>query len=309
MSGTADGASRIRPACRLAVLVVVAIAMATAGCGSGVRGSSPPTEPTNPTPHQVLSEGAPIGSPPIREDITEAQRRIANTIDSGDCERINALYTLASVETEIDDSCETLKTLGRSRVSGLASYGAQAGVVGYTTRDGPASMILVRDSDGLFHIALVASHQTPTTVGTPFAKPFDAVAGAAVEALRRRDCDGFLTVANRESGIGALPRWQACLAVEVDPVQSGLFDTPDARPRRLGGNGFFAFYGLDTDNAYFTIVLAKRDLASGSDQSSGAAPHQYSYLASYLTNTRGAAPAESRPDQSSSATRGASRLK
>jgi hypothetical protein len=230
-----------------------------------------------------------IAPPPIREGLAEAQSRIANTIASGDCDRINALY--ASVESQTDESCETLITLEQSAASGAQAYGNRAGVVDYSTEPEAATMVLVRDSDGLFHIAFVASEESSPTVNTPLAKGADAVAAAAVEAMRAKDCEGFLRVANRAGGIGALPKELACRAIEVDPIQAGLFNAPDARPRRLGGNAHFAFYGLSTPDSYFTIVLAKSDdSVSGQNQPSGAASSQYRYVASYETNSQGTAP-------------------
>lgn len=279
-----------RPTRKAAVPLLIAIAIAAAGCGSSTRQSSVPAQPTA---HQILSAERSIAPPPIKEGIAEAQSRIADTIASGDCERIKALYTLASVENQTDEACAILATLGQSTPSGAQAYGNQAGVVEYSIEPEAASMVLVRDSDGLFHIAFVASQEASGTVNTPLAETADTVAGAAVEALRARDCEAFLRVANREGGIGALPEALACRAIEVDPIQAGLFDAPDARPRRLGGNAHFAFYGLGTPDSYFTIVLAKSgDSDSGQSQSSGVASSEYGYVASYPTNTQGAAPVQ-----------------
>ena len=292
MSAIAGSVCSSRATRQLVVGALAAFAIATAGCGSSPSQSNAPGPPASPTLHQVLSLGAPVGPPPAEESITEARRRIGKTIASGDCKSINALYTLANIATKTDQDCSTLMTLGGSRPSGAASYGEQGGVLDYSTEDGPASIILVRDSDGLFRIAFVAAHESPATVKTPLAKGSDAIANAAVAAVRKEDCDGFLRVANREGGIGALPRAAACRKIASDPLQPGLFNSPRARPKRLGGNGVFAFYGLDTPSSYFTIVLARTgDSDSGPAQSSGGASSRYSYVASYRTNRPGAAPA------------------
>jgi hypothetical protein len=108
-------------------------------------------------------------------------------------------------------------------------------------------------------------------------------------AVRANDCDEFLANADSAGGVGALPNKQACQQMATDPIRQAQFDGPAIEPMRLGGNGQFAFYSLDGPSVHVTMVLAQSDPGTGVQQSPRAAPDQYGYVASYVTNTQAGA--------------------
>jgi hypothetical protein len=278
----------VRPAQRswIGRFAPVLLAVLVVGCGS-TPSDSTPTTPIGPTPSYVTSErGKPIGPPPKEESIADAERRLTATAASGDCERINDLAPLSIVDyvDDTEEYCSSIESLAEFEVSDIAAYQGLGGVIDYSGEgeDQMVSAILVRDSDGLFHVAFPASTGTPT-VGTPFATQFDAAANRAVKALGERDCEAFLKVANRESGIGSTDATEACISGEAIEIAAAVFGSRKPRPVRLGGNGYFAFYGLDSPEVYLTIVERRTTEPQTADESS--AP-KYVYVASYVTNRR-----------------------
>jgi hypothetical protein len=237
----------------------------------------------------VLAAGRDVGPPPIKENLTQAERRIAGTVASGDCDQIKALFVLSVVDDQPDQSCETLRTVEGARLSGAMRYSDQAAVLDYSTAPEASSIVLLRDADGLLRIAFVAPHSRPTTVDTPLGKSADRIADAVVAAIRVNDCAEFVANANSAGGVGALPDRQACLQMATDPIRQAQFDGSATKPVRLGGNGQFAFYALDGNGVHATMVLAKADPGAGIQESPRAAPDQYGYVGSYVTNTQSGA--------------------
>lgn len=265
------------------LVAALAVAGALAGCGSSSSGSpsAGSNGPSQATPYQVVSVGKPIGPPPDRESLRAAQQRIAAVAATGDCSRVADLFTIGSASGESAASCELITSIGAKKPAGMEAYGKQVGVIDYATPTRGATLVMVRQADGLLHIAFPAAHGTAPTAGTPLGKGSDAVAASAAKALHSHDCDGFLAVADPNAGIGALGKRVACFLFVNDPVQIATFDAPQARLHPLGGNAFFAFYELDTPRSYVLAVLA-RGLSSGGGASGASGP--YRYVASYPTD-------------------------
>lgn len=269
----------------LPLIVAIAAAAGLAGCGDS--SSSTPSAsfgPSQPTPYQVVSVGKPIGPPPDRENIKAAQRRIAAAAASGDCDRIADLYTIGSASGRTPQACDLITQIGAIAPTGVEEYGNEAGVIDYATPSRGATLVMLRQADGLLHIAFTASHGTVPAAGTPLGEGADAAAASAVEVIHAGDCDGFLELAYRGGGIGVLKKPEVCYVLVNDPIHGATFNSPDARPRRLGGNQFFAFYDLNTPGAYVLTVLARAGLAAGVDGSGGTATGPYRYVASFSTD-------------------------
>jgi hypothetical protein len=261
------------------VAFVPLIAALVIGCGSD---SSNTLTPVGASPADVLKEQVkPVGPPPNEESIFEAKERLTAAIASGDCERIDSLAPLAVPDSR--EYCESVKQLAQYEFSAIAEYGDLAGVMDFSAEGRVLSAILIRDSDGLFHLAFVAGSASPT-VGTPFAHQFVATADSAVKDLRERDCDAFRRVASPQGGIGSISATQACLSGEAIDIGEATFGSHRVRPRLLGGNSQYAFFGLNSPQIYVTIVEA-RNPESETDGSTGGAS-EYVYVASYLTNRR-----------------------
>jgi hypothetical protein len=266
-----------------AVALVAATALASCGSGSTTTGTL---------------AGGPAGRPgppPVRETIDEAQARFAETLSSGDCNKINALAPLATgSQLDTEQRCQGLQSVGKLGVSGAASYGDLAGVIDYSAGDHVITAVLVRDSDGLFHLAFTNPFNPSPTVGTPLAKQFNSEVRAGVEALKNKDCEAFLKVANRRLGVGALSQQEACKAVQENIFPRLLAGERKVHLKPLGGNGSYAFYGLDTPSVYFTIVAAKESphlpasLRSAGVSSLPPGAATYGYVQAYATNRAGA---------------------
>jgi hypothetical protein len=269
----------------LALIVALSATAVLAGCGGGGdsgSASSGPAGPSQATPYQVVSVGKPVGPPPDREDITAAQRRIASVAASGDCNRIADLYTTGSASGKTQQACALITQIGATTPTGTESYGNEAGVIDYATLSRGATLVLLRQADGLLHIAFSVPHDRSPSAGTPIGKGADAVAARAVKVLHDGNCDSFLGLAYREAGVGLLGKPEACYVLANDPIHGTTFNAPDARPQLLGGNQYFAFYDLNTPQAYVLMVLARNGLQA--NQPGGPASGPYRYLTSFSTD-------------------------
>src|SRR6188472_2554645 len=128
--------NRAIPASVLVLIAALGAVAGLAGCGnsgSGGSGGSGSFGPSQPTPYQVVSAGKPIGPPPDRETIDEAQRRIAEVAASGDCNRIADLYTIGSASGTTPQACQLITQIGATNPAGIEAYGNEGGVIDYST--------------------------------------------------------------------------------------------------------------------------------------------------------------------------------
>jgi hypothetical protein len=279
----------VRRATLAAWVAVIASALALAACGSGSSGQSDSTSKKE----AEAGKGPARGSPPQRETIADAQRRIAGALATGNCHQINALApVVTAAASATPDHCQSLKNLANLVVGGAASYGGLGGVIDYRTTDGVVSAVLVRDLDGLFHVAFLNPYNVDPSVGTALARPFDSAARRAVDALRANDCQAFLSVAYRRFGEGGLPEPAACQAFEANGLGPILRKNRRARPVPLGGNDSYAFYGLNTSIGFFTIIEARESDSVPPSLAKVAIPlpagsPAYGWVQAYLTKPAG----------------------
>jgi hypothetical protein len=283
----AGARSKARGPVRALPVALLVVAVCIAGCGGGDSPAS--TGGQLPVP-DLSSRGA----PPANETFEEARTRIDNVIRTGNCGEINALSLLTTAAAgDSGELCRSLQAVAGLKALGAADYGDQAGVIDFAAGDHVLSMVVLRDSDGLFHVAFVSPFNGQTTINTPLATGFHAAAGRAVAAIRDRDCAGFLAVANRRLGPGTLPPAQACDAVTAPGGLSDLLKgSPKTKPISLGGNGFYAFYAVPTRTAFLALVMAKEtnavppSIASTSRPLPRGAP-RYGYVQAYQTGPAG----------------------
>jgi hypothetical protein len=235
---------------------VVMLALFAAGCsGSGAPDDSD-TQPAS-APAPAATGQKPPGPPAISETIDAAVRRIDDVVSSGDCEQIGALNPLTRPKMANPSRCEVLKGLAGLQVKRAAAYGGVAGVVDYVRGDRIVSVLLVGDRDGLFHVAYIDAFRGTPSVGTERVSDLDSAAERAVRALRQHDCAAFLEAAYRRFGFAGGTDAEVCERVKVNPL-AGLEPRGQARLERLGGNGHYAFYGLDTPSSYLTLITAQQ---------------------------------------------------
>jgi hypothetical protein len=270
----------------VALALGAALALTACGGGGGTTGSTS-------AKRGHAARPAPRGAPPQRESVGDAQRRIAGALATGNCTEIDKLAPLEGAAAYATPAyCQSLQNLANLEVGGAAAYRGLGGVIDYKTTDGVVSAILIRDSDGLFHVAFLNPFNTQASVGSPPARPFDAAARRGVEALRSGDCQAFLSVAYRRFGEGGLPEPSACQAVQSSGFGTILRGEGRVRPIPFGGNGSYAFYGLNTSIGFFTIVEAKESDSVPDSLGNAAVPlpagaPTYGFVQAYLTKPSG----------------------
>jgi hypothetical protein len=222
--------------------------------------------------------------------VVDAQRRIAGALATGDCDAINALAPLEQATTLVKaNQCRSMKNLTNLEVGGSASYGALGGVIDYKTTDGVVTAVLIRDADGLFHVAFLNPFNRKPSVGTRLASGFASTAAGAVRTLRGNDCEAFLGFSLRRFGDGGLPEPDACNVVRTSRFSTALRESKKARPIPSGGNADYAFYGMPTRAGFFTLVEAKESDSVPPSVAPEAVPlppgaPRYGLVHAYLTN-------------------------
>ncbi len=260
----------------------------SSGGGGGGSGQAQTSQPASGAPAQ-------LGPAKPKESIDAARTRINETLSSGDCDRIAKLNPLSRPALDNPKRCAALKRLASLKATGVAAYPG-GGIIDYAVGPRTLAAILVVDSDGLYHIALLDPFVGKPSVGTPFAPQFDAAARKVATALAHRDCQGFLAVASRQIGPGTLNRKQLC------PLPKNPFSVigdrfPSAKPQRLGGNADFAFYSYGTAGVNYTLLFA-RESNEGLPPTLPKVPKgaaTYAYLMAYPTNTKQAGGSSTTP--------------
>jgi hypothetical protein len=300
-------ATSIRPAwiSRSRIALALAATAATAilvGCGSGAGSSSPSTGPgssgsasTGSTSTSAATHHAkPVGPPPQKESLADAAKRIASTVASGDCAKINALDVKTpnhASQQKLQKSCAKLKKRLGKKPSKMQSFKGLAGVFDYAGKKRHSTAVLVRGADGLYHFAFISRFVDGPTVGTPFAPKYNQVAKTAFAALKTKNCDAFLKVAYVVTGPASKGRQKVCPRFSKNIVAKTVEKTPSATPKLIGGNRYFAFYGVN-GKTYLTLVLARQ---SPSQRPPGTKPgklvvpkgaSEYAYVDAFATNEK-----------------------
>jgi hypothetical protein len=168
-------------------------------------------------------------------------------------------------------------------VAGDAEYENQAAVVDYDTGPAFATTVLIRDDDGLYHLAILDFTVEKPATQTKFDKAaFDKAANEAIAAVRERsDCDRYLAILDRQFGLGSASEPEICPKLERDSnlFANAVASDREAKPELIGGDGTWAFYGLSTAFGYYTLVFAYQP---PSPVHPDAAP--YAFVDAYLTN-------------------------
>ena len=227
------------------------------------------------------ASGKVVLPPEPRESISQAADRIGATIFSNDCADINRLTALSRPY----DACKGLEALSGTQISAIASYGDGGGVIAFGSAESLRNAILIVDSDGRYHIPLVDPFTNAQSVGTSFASQFDAAAQDTVKAMRERDCEAFKRVALVRFGSGSAPD-QVCTFLDSSALTQFLAANPHAKPVRLGGNKYYAFYAVSGSDANFTMVMA-REASTGVAPGTPALPEgapEYGFVDAYQTN-------------------------
>ena len=199
-----------------------------------------------------------MGPPPVDETVDDAVKRIEEILGSGDCGKINELNPLGRPALATEQRCEVLKRLEGLEVVDAQQFGKLGGIIGYQRGVSTLNAILVRDSDGLLHIATIDPFTGESATAGEFETKFKQVAEQGTVALAERDCEGFLEVAYRRFGIGGGDDGEVCDRVENNVVAVLLERGGDPKPVDLDGGGSYAFFGVDTPASYITLIAARQ---------------------------------------------------
>ena len=194
--------------------------------------------------------------PPVKESIDEAIVRIEDALASGDCNKINELNPLGRPGLATKQRCEVLRRLTDLKVTGAEQYGRLGAVVGFERGLQTLNAVMLRDSDGLLHIALIEALTGKAATKGELARQFEAVADDGVSALADRDCAAFIDVAYKGFGIGSSPEDEVCPRVEDNVVAALLESGGEDEPVELAGSSTYAFFGLRTPASFITLIAA-----------------------------------------------------
>jgi hypothetical protein len=259
----------------LAGALALALVSVLSGCGGGDSDTT--------TAQQNL------GPPKASEDVDQAEKRIAKTLASGDCKRINELNPPSRPSLNTKQRCTYLRRLAGLEAVGARAYGDDAAVIDYALGARTYSAILIRDEEGLFHIAFFNPFGVDKAVGTKYAEAFDSTARRTLAALKDRDCKAFEEVAFVRFGLGSQDDQTICDYVENNPIANQLEDFPDAEFKAAGGNADYAFYTLATPATRWIMVFAREADRAGQPAALDLPPEAptYGYVGAYLTGSRG----------------------
>lgn len=234
-------------------LAAIVVGISVGGCAE----SDAPSETEEPSEPPRAERSQAPGPPAMTETVEEATARIEQVLSSGDCEQVNALNPLSRPNLATEERCEALRGLAGLPVQGAAAYGQIAAVIDYRRGERTVSVLLVGDADGRYHVAFIDAFRGTPSVGTELAPGLDRAAREAVRALRRRDCEAFLSAAYRRFGLAGGEDAEVCERVETNPVAT-LAEKDAPTVKRLGGNRAYAFYALDTQDAFLTVIAAQQ---------------------------------------------------
>jgi hypothetical protein len=254
--------------------------VAISGCGGGQ-----PPEASAGASH-AAQPPKPVGPPHARESVRHAENRIQRLASSNDCDVVNELNLAHRPDLNTKARCDYLRGLAGLRAVDGEAYG-DAAVIDYALGIRTMSLVLMRQPDGLYHVAFPDYFVAGSSVGTKYAHQFTGAALRTVKALRTGDCRGFLANASRELGPGSVGKSQACEFVGDNPVATVFSTYQQASIVRLGGDRNFGFFGIASPGGYLTLAFARETpadyLPEGRSLPKGAP--RYGFAGIFLTNS------------------------
>jgi hypothetical protein len=230
----------------------VAAAAFVAGCGGGDGGGS---ESGGDTP--VVAQ--PKAEQPLADQVEALNEAIADQ----SCEDFTPLlYSLTRSDTAPgaapnDAECrraeQHLRTLTGVEFTDSAEYGT-----GGLSQSEASTRVAVWtvDRDGVFRVESLARSEPQIDTSALEEGEADQVAGDFVDAVGSKDCRALRSVLYPEGRLVAESGGQACDAViNGELFAPALAHTPGASHELLGETRNFAFAGVPTADAYFTLVL------------------------------------------------------
>jgi hypothetical protein len=260
---------------RMLVAALVLGSAVLAGCGPETGGRPvkqvPPDEPR-------------IGPPAVKESLPEVEQRIAAAANAKDCQGIYELVPTSRPSAASKQRCEFNKRLAGLDIVGSEEYEDMGAVIDYDNGPAFATAVMIRDDDGLYHLAVLDFTVDEPATETEFnGKAFNEAALAAVEAIRDRDCEPYTAILSRQFGLGSAPEPEICpkLERESNTFANSIQSDTLAEPELLGGNGTWAFYGLSTAFGYYILLFTHQPPTPTAPDAA-----EYAFVDGYLVNQR-----------------------
>ncbi len=244
---------------RVLLCVLAALALALAACGS--EDETTTTSNGTTTTGENGEKVEPPGVNESRESIDEAAKVLEKAATKNDCEALKE-FVLASRQ----DTHATKRTckLIAGRLKGASLEGADGfdggGVIEFTrgARTVPALMLV--DRDGRFKLLQLGTPSEQASLGTKVDKGFDDAAADVVKAVAKKDCKAFRKVSSQFFGPGSarLPDKQVCEYVKNGPIATVTAEDRSVKPKPLGGNEAYAFYGVGSKTRFVTLIMTRQ---------------------------------------------------
>jgi hypothetical protein len=242
----------------LATVVVVAALLA---CGD----SDVPTSSEEPP-------GA-VAQPEPNEPIEAKVESLNAAVESEDCKRyVPLVYSFSRSGNRLgapatDSECRVaergvLRQLQGTRFEDSAELGTAALIEGEGGDGATNTTVWVVDRDGEFRIANATTGQAQIGSEPPPDVDPTQAAESFIDAAVDDDCDALQDLLNPGARVlqDVERSEDACDTVLDGPVFApAIRETPDARPVELAATANLAFYGIPTEDAYFTLLLSSAD--------------------------------------------------
>jgi hypothetical protein len=243
---------------------LVAVSLLALGCGGDDDEET--TEATGAGP-EVVSQPEPS------ESISTRIEAYNDAVADQDCERFAPLaFSLARETTEpgaspsrpeCRDAEAALRDLRGVELDDDAEFGTGAIAEGTPPRRSSVARtvtVWVVDRDGSYRLLLTAD--SPPQVDTEVAEEaaVEETATEFVDAVQSDDCEALTQLIDPGGRLATGSPKERCEAIADGQLFAPALEaTPDPELEYLGGTSDFAFVGVPTEDAYFTIVLGTEE--------------------------------------------------
>lgn len=250
----------------IASICACALALGACGGGDGEGTTGSGSASSQPQPKKPISEFvAPFNEALADQDCKAAVEAVFSILRGG-----------GKNGPPTKEECNYVKTQEDSFLNGLAEvefvdsaeYGTAALMEGDGApgEGGKAAALWVLDQDGEFHYVSTLNGDAQIGESLPEGNNADEVAAELVSAARQGKCDPKQI--DPEGTLAQGDTKAACEGVaEGEYFAPAVKADPGAKPEKLGETLDWAFYGIDTKDGYFTLVLNSIGTGPGGSQS------------------------------------------
>ncbi len=205
-----------------------------------------------------------VARPTPDESINETLKRFNHVLAAQDCETFHEEFDVFAVIFDQGQPCTKKGALGlmtEAKLTEAQEYGTAAVAQDPGSGGAVDSVAVFVLYDSRFRFLLTPETGADGQIGTNPPPGANARANAEefLEGVKEGDCTKVVPVLNPDATLAA--SFQGDLDLGCQSVVDGVLfapslrETPGARLETLGQTKDFAFFGVATRNAYFTIIL------------------------------------------------------